>query len=139
MNLGQRIVSAFNRGDWEELGLLTGHSETIDNYPRLLRSLDWGDSDYSGNVLGVLRQVAESDPKAFREIENYVNRKYPDQSEEYVSAKPAERRITFSPNVFEVPDSSIEPDLVAVMMPFREEFAAAYKAITRACKAVDLR
>jgi len=52
--LSQRVVANFDAGNWEEAGLLTGHSSTIDNYPRLLRSLNWGDQDYNGNVLGVL-------------------------------------------------------------------------------------
>src|SRR5262249_179993 len=103
--LRQRVVANFDAGSWEEVGLLTGHSETIDTYPRLLRSLSWGDEDYGGNVLGVLRRIAETDPKAFRIIEKYVDDRFPGESE-YVSAKPAERRITFSPNVFSVPEFS---------------------------------
>jgi hypothetical protein len=139
VSLGQRIVAGFNRGNWEEIGLLTGHSETISSYPRLLRSLDWGDPDYSGNVLGFLRQIAEDDPKAFREFERYVESKFPDESEEYISSKPAGRRITFAPNVFEVPDLSVEPDLVAVMMPLSEEFTRVHQAIARACKSAGFR
>lgn len=40
--LRQRIVANFDAGNWEEVGLLTGQSETIDDYPRLYRSLQWG-------------------------------------------------------------------------------------------------
>jgi len=58
---------------------------------------------------------------------------------EYVSAKPAERRITFSPNVFSVPEGSLEEDLAAVMMPLRAEFAPVYRAIAKACKTTGLR
>lgn len=139
VDLGQRIVANFNRGHWEEIGLLTGQSELIHGHSRLLRSLDWGDEDYSGNVLSVVRQIAEEDPKAYRELERYVEKRFPDQAEEYVSAKPSERRITFSPNVFEVPDVSLEPDLVAVMMPLRAEFEPVYAAIQRACKSAGFR
>ncbi len=57
--LGNRIVALrssivaanFKRGQWDELGLLTGQSETIDNYPRLLRSLSWKDPDYTESEL----------------------------------------------------------------------------------------
>jgi hypothetical protein len=136
--LRQRVVANFDASNWEEVGLLTGHSSTIDNYPRLLRSLNWGDEDYGGNVLGVLRQIAEKDPKAFRTFEQYVDERFPGESE-YVSAKPAERRITFAPNVFAVPDLPLEVDLATVMMPLRAEFAPVYKAIRRACKATSLR
>ena len=86
--LRQSIVANFNAGHWEEVGLLSGHSETIDNHPRLLRSLSWGDEDYAGNVLAVLRQIAEEDPKAFHVIEQFVQQKFPGDSE-YISAKPA--------------------------------------------------
>jgi len=51
----------------------------------------------------------------------------------------AERRITFAPNVFSVPDVSLEEDLTAVMMPLRAEFAPVYRAIARACKTTGLR
>jgi hypothetical protein len=134
----QRVVAGFDASNWEEVGLLTGHSETITKYPRLLRSLSWGDEDYSGNVLGVLRRIAEADPKAFRIIEQYVDEHFPGESE-YISAKPAERRITFAPNVFAVPDFSVEADLAAVMMPLRAEFTPVYRAMMRACKAAGFR
>jgi hypothetical protein len=136
--LRQRVVANFDASNWEEVGLLTGHSSTIDRYPRLLRSLNWGDEDYGGNVLGVLRRIAEKDPKAFHTFQQYVDERFPGESE-YVSAKPAERRITFAPNVFSVPDVSIEVDLAAVMMPLRAEFTPIYKAIFRACKSTGLR
>ncbi len=127
LELRKRILANFREQHWQEIGLLTGHSETIDNYPRLLRSLSWGDEDYSGNVLGVLKSIAEDDPIACRTIEEYLDEHFPGESE-YVSAKPAELRITFAPNVFNVPDMSPESDLVAVMMPLSAEFSAVYKA-----------
>jgi hypothetical protein len=136
--LRQSIVANFNAGDWEEVGLLSGHSKTIDSYPRLLRSLNWGDEDYAGNVLGVLRRIAEEDSNAFRVIEQFAQQKFPGDSE-YISAKPAERRITFAPSVFSVPEMSLEPDLVVVMMPFSAEFSPVYTAIRNACKIAGLR
>lgn len=136
--LRQRIVANFDVGTWEEIGLLTGLSETIDSYPRLLRSLHWGDEDYAGNVLGVLRSIAEQDMAAFRAIEQFVDERFPGESE-YVSAKPAERRITFAPNVFQVPTFSLEPDLATVMMPLRTDFDNVYGAIQGACTTVALR
>ncbi|SRR5258708_7384996 len=136
--LRQRVVANFDEGTWDEVGLLTGHSKLINTYPRLLRSLQWGDGDYSGNVLGVLHSIAEEDIAAFHTIEQFVDEKFPDKSE-YISAKPSERRITFAPNAFKVPDLSVETDVVAVMMPFQQEFAPVYKAIRRACADTSLR
>jgi len=62
--LWQRIVANFTSGDREEVGLISGQSDIWGHY-RLLRRLDWGDPDYSGNVLSVLREVAENAFGAF--------------------------------------------------------------------------
>ncbi len=136
--LGQRVVEKFNQGNWEEVGLLTGYTAEIRDHPRLLRSLSFGDDDYSGIVLRMLQRMAESDPKGYREFEHYVDERFGDESE-YISATASARRITFAPNVFSVPDVSIETDLAAVMMPFEAEFNAVYKAINRASKMAGLR
>ncbi|MGH8183535.1 MAG: hypothetical protein ACREPH_07745, partial [Rhodanobacteraceae bacterium] len=63
IDLRARIVDGFDAGNWEELGLLTGASELITRHPRLLRSLSWGDEDYAGNVLTVVRHMVENDPR----------------------------------------------------------------------------
>ena len=138
IGMRQRIVANFEAENWEEIGLLTGHSKLINGYPRLLRSLHWHDEDYGANVLGLLRKLAETDLEAVQVIETYLNDHFPGESE-FISAKPAERRITFAPNVFKVPELSLEPDLVAIMMPFRAEFDFAFKAIQRACAANNMR
>jgi hypothetical protein len=44
-----------------------------------------------------------------------------------------ERRITFAPNVFDIPPTSVEQDLIAVMMPFNPAFSPIYNAIKDAC------
>lgn len=138
IDLRQRIVAGFDAGNWEELGLLTGASAIINGHSRLLRSLSWGDEDYAGNVLTVLRQIVEGNPSTLPVIESYVDRTFPGYSH-YISAKPSERKITFAPNVFQIPDGYVEPDLVSVMMPFAKEFAPVYEAIKRACALNTLR
>ena len=138
IELRSRIVSGFDAGNWEELGLLTGASEIINHHPRLLRSLSWHDEDYAGNVLNVVRRIVEQDPRTLAVMEEYLDRHFPGEST-YISAKPAERRITFSPYVFNVPDAHIEIDLVAVMMPFTMEFDAVFESIKAACKDAGLR
>ena len=136
--LRQRVVANFDAGNWEEIGLLTGQSDTIEGYPRLMRSLHWGDEDYAGNVLGVLRRIAEQDPAAFKAIHEYVDERWPGRSE-YISAKSSERKITFAPNVFTVPEFSVEADLAAVMMPMHAEFEPVFRAIKKACGRSALR
>jgi hypothetical protein len=138
IHLRERIVANFDHGNWEEIGLLTGCSDIIDNHPRLLRSLSWGDEDYAGNVLTVLRHIAEYQPQALPIIDSYLDDKFPAEAI-YISAKPAQRKITFAPNVFQVPEGYVELDLVAVMMPFAAELSATYEAIKRACAASTLR
>lgn len=138
IELRARIVGGFDAGNWEELGLLTGATELIMRHPRLLRSLSWGDEDYAGNVLTILRRMVERDPRTLPTIEAYLDKNFPTDST-YVSAKPSERRITFSPYVFQIPDGYVELDLVAVMMPFAMEFTAVYASIKRATSDCGLR
>ncbi|MEE9465340.1 MAG: hypothetical protein V3W14_07205 [Candidatus Neomarinimicrobiota bacterium] len=137
-DLRARIVDGFDSGNWEELGLLTGASEQINGHRRLLPSLSWGDEDYAGNVLSVLRQIVEQDPRTLNIIEAYLDKQFPGEST-YVSAKPSERRITFAPYVFQIPDANVELDLVAVMMPFAMEFDSVYEAIKQATTECNLR
>lgn len=137
--LRERVVADFNAGDWEEVGLLTGYSDLISRHPRLLRSLSWGDEDYAGNALTIIKRIAEIDVIAFAIFEKHVAEKYPEESQ-FVSAKPSERKITFAPNVFQVPeDSAIESNLVAVMMPFNAAFNSVHEGIRRACSAAGYR
>jgi hypothetical protein len=138
IDMREKIVSNFDHSDWEEIGLLTGCSEIINRHPRLLRSLSWQDEDYAGNVLSVLRRIVEQDPRTFPVIESYLDKKFPSEAH-YISAKPSERKITFAPNVFQVPDGYVELDLAAVMMPFATEFNPVHEVIKRACAANGLR
>ncbi len=137
--LRERVVAEFTSGDWEEVGLLTGFSDTITRHPRLFRSLSWGDEDYAGNALTIIKRIAEENEEALAVFEQFVAEKYPGEGQ-YISAKPSERKITFAPNVFQVPESAaIESDLVAVMMPFKAEFNVVHEGIRRACSASDFR
>lgn len=136
--LKRLIVPKFNTGHWHEVALLTGHSDIILNHSRLLRSLGFGDDDYEGNVIAVLRMIAAKDPSAIDAIERYAH-ELSGQSLEYISALPSERRITFAPNVFSIPDNPLEPDLASVMMPMAAEFSGVYSAIQRACARAGFR
>lgn len=135
LNLGQRIleirekiVSNFTHENWEEIGLLTGFSDLIKNHKRLLRSLSWGDEDYSGNVLNVVSGIASQNEAALDVLESYLNEKFEEETH-YISAKPSEIKITFAPNVFEIPNTIVELDLIAVMMPFDASMSPVYQSI----------
>jgi hypothetical protein len=138
IDLRARIVEGFDGENWEELGLLTGATDLIMGHYRLLRSLGFGDEDYAGHALTVLRQIVEADLRNLPIIEEYLDRNFPREST-YISAKPSQRRITFAPNAFQVPDGYAELDLVAVMMPFSMEFTGVYEAIKQACLSSSLR
>ena len=132
IELKRRIEGNFNSGNWEEIGLLTDCSHLIDSHPRLLKSLHFGDEDYSGNIISMLRAMADHNHNSLKIVKEFLDEWYPDQNDIYVSAKPSKRKITFSPNVFSVPDGAVEEDLIAVMMPFAG-FDNVYKAIKLAC------
>lgn len=138
LNLKYRIEQDFTSSNWEEVGLLTDSSHIISGHPRLLRSLSFGDPDYGGNIISVLRSISDHDPSALNTLQEYLDKWYPDQTENYISAKPSERKITFSPNVFSIPDGTIEDDLVAVMMPFAG-FDAVYNSIKNSCSSAGYR
>ncbi|MCU1500486.1 MAG: hypothetical protein JWM47_4439 [Acidimicrobiales bacterium] len=137
--LRDRVVADFDAGDWEEIGMLTGHSDLISKHPRLLRSLAWGDEDYAGNVLAIIKRIAEQDADSFVIFENHVAEKFPEESQ-FLSAKPSDRKITFAPNVFQIPENTtVESDLVAVMMPFNAAFHPVHDGIRRACTSAGYR
>lgn len=134
--LKERIVDSFNRSHWQDVALLTNELDIINGHARLLRSLDFGDTDYEGNVTEVLLSLFSRSPDYLGTIEEYLDRKFGDDSE-YISDHPSERRITFAPNVFKVPEVQLRADLVAVMMPFKG-FDTIYDAIQNACSDADL-
>jgi len=88
--------------------------------------------------LTVLRRIAHQDLPALDQFDSFLDRKYPAESH-FVSAKPSQKKLTFTPHVFDVPDITVEGNLVAVMMPFRAEFRSAHNAIKAACEATHFR
>jgi len=138
LELKRRIEKDFSQGDWDEVGLLTECTKIIEGHPRLLRSLHFGDEDYSGNIISVLKSMDSYNPNAISEVKLFLDERYPDQNMVYISAKPSERKIIFSPDVFSIPNGDVEDDLVAVMMPF-SGFTLVYNAIKSACEKSNLR
>jgi hypothetical protein len=49
------------------------------------------------------------------------------------SSKNVQKKITFSSSVFEIPEKSIMPNCVSVMIPFSAEFENVYGCINDAC------
>ncbi|BAH76697.1 abortive infection family protein [Solidesulfovibrio magneticus] len=69
------IVSKFDSENWDEVTYLINDRDIINSHPKLLRSLSFGDDDYSGCVLGVLRQLIDLDKKNFDILADYCNLK----------------------------------------------------------------
>lgn len=134
--LKDRIVKHFNEGNWQDIAILTGSSELINNHPRLLRSYGFGDSDYSGHVSHVLSEIASADPENLKSIREYLDDRFEEEGT-FISARPSKRKITFAPSVFNIQDIVIREDLVAVMMPFAG-FDDVHAAIKSACADADL-
>jgi hypothetical protein len=134
LDLRNRILEKFTSSDWANVGLLTDAEKIINGHARLLRSLYFGDEDYSGNIVEVLRAIERANPTGLNAIEQYLAETYPDAvASTYISARPAGRKITFSPSVFEVPSGNVDPNLVSVMMPFGIQFNSVYQTIQLAC------
>jgi len=55
-----------------------------------------------------------------------------------ISERKAQRTITFCPDVFKIPEETIDLNLVAVMMPFSKDFNEVYDAIKKSCKSVGI-
>lgn len=61
--LKRAIEETFKREDWIELGYTTNTYEAIENHPRLLRSLFFGDEDYGACVFGMLKHILDKAPE----------------------------------------------------------------------------
>jgi AbiJ-like protein len=66
------IEATFDDGQWQELGYLIGDVTIVQDHPRLLRSLHWGDSDYGGCIFDVLPDLLGPNFKNLQTIERFV-------------------------------------------------------------------
>jgi hypothetical protein len=62
LSIKSRIEANFSSSNWEEIGLLAGITDLLYGHARLFRSLDFGDDDYSGNIIEVLNQAFKKKP-----------------------------------------------------------------------------
>ena len=130
--LKNQVVQGFNESHWLELGAITETLDAVSNHPRLLRSLSWGDDDYEGHVLQILKDMIEARPENYPLMLDYISRTCPEGGEFISSSDDGARRIVFSPSAFSVPSEKPDPSLVSVMMPFTASLAAVYDTIKTA-------
>jgi hypothetical protein len=55
-----------------------------------------------------------------------------------VDVRKTERLITFTPEVFKIPEGSIKIDQVAVMMPFSKQYDEVYTIIKESCESLGM-
>lgn len=144
IQLKNTVVEDFDASNWRELGALTNTIDEVENHPRLLRSLNWEDSDYDGLALVFLRKMIGPNDENLGVVTSYIADKCESSGEDVSSGNVVGRKIVFSPNIFAIPSEQLDPQLVSVMMPFDQDFGGVYSAISDAaadagftCKRVD--
>lgn len=134
------ILKQFGQSEWLDFAFYLGCNDIVQNHPRLLRSLSFGDEDYEGNVLNVLNEIVELSPENFNEMKSYINDKFSEPKvSEYISTAHNEvpkKMITFSPQVFEIPNKPQNENLVTVMLPF--SLQKSFDAVKKACDNLKL-
>lgn len=134
------VGKELEKNDWVELGYSIGCYDLISEHNRLLRSLSWGDDDYPGNVLEVLGQIANRGNKNLQAIRNFLDSNFePPVVSEFISTAHTEvpkRNITFSPQVFNVPDKAQNDKLISMMFPF--SLTKSFEAVKSAVESLGL-
>lgn len=123
----------FGESQWYELATLVNEYALVDNHPRLLRSLSFGDSDYEGCVIQVITEMAQRNKKNIDTIEAYLR----DDCKIEVAmlnSTTSPGGFAVTPKVFRVEDIKNDVNLISVMMPFAKEFDDVYEAIESAAK-----
>lgn len=141
--LHEFIRAYFTKSDWIKLGYLLDSQELIEEHPRLLRSLDFKDDDYDGNILQVLSKIIGENQGNLLEIERFVEEKKllrASPIREFISTgtHPPERVVTFAPDVFRIPDKPVDANVLSVMMPFEARFSGTYTAIKNVCQKLSI-
>lgn len=138
VNLKNLVVKDFSASNWRELGALTNTLDQVENHPRLLRSLSWGDDDYDGLALIFLREVIGSNYENLGVVQDYIAKKCTVSGENISSEATSERKIVFTPSIFTLPSDSLDPNLVSVMMPFSPSLQPVYGSIQAAAQEQSL-
>ncbi|MDW0114006.1 abortive infection family protein [Sporosarcina saromensis] len=93
--LGLAIESKFDASDWTKLAYEIDEVDTIEDHNRLIRSLNWGDPDYTQNVIDVLKDIGRNTSQLekiaeFVSLKEWLQRKRMDLYKElYLDEEPA--------------------------------------------------
>lgn len=137
--LKEAVVANFLAENWLDVGLKTSCIDIVRNHRRLLDSLRFQNDDYAGAAFSVLLSIMDRDPRNLGIVETYVEEKFGAGPGENISTVTSHnRKIVFAPSVFEVPDVPQDPALVAVMMPFTNDFEPVFQTIASAASRAGL-
>lgn len=128
------IVENFSQENFLEMGVLTGWGDYIQRHDRLLRSLSWGDPDYSGHVLDLLIKMDAAANGSIEKVQSYVKSKFANEATavaEVATFSSANRSLGYN---FE----KSRNDVIGVMMPFGSGFGPVYATIQTACNSTPL-
>lgn len=128
------IVENFESENFLEIGVLSGWSDSILKHPRLLRSLNFGDPDYSGCVLELLSNMERKSDGSILKVRTYIEKKFStkvNQTTQVMQYGATEAILGYK---FQAPRN----DVVAVMMPFSIGFGSVYDSIKDACNSVPI-
>lgn len=134
IQLKNAVVQDFDASNWRELAALTNMLDDVESHPRLLRSLSWGDDDYEGLALTFLRKMIGNNDENMTTVVNYIQKVSNNIGENISSEESSGRKIVFSPTIFNVPDVTIDKNLIAVMMPFDASMNSVYDVIKSAAE-----
>lgn len=70
--LGLAIEATFDASDWTKLAYEIDAVEEIEGHNRLLRSLSWGDPDYTQNIIDVLKKIGRVSGK-LEKVAEFIN------------------------------------------------------------------
>ncbi|WKL58013.1 abortive infection family protein [Asticcacaulis sp. ZE23SCel15] len=69
--LATAASSALTKSDWKFAAEKGGYSDSLDGHRRFYKSLDFGDDDYEGNVLTLVKYLFDEMPLEFVELFNH--------------------------------------------------------------------
>jgi AbiJ N-terminal domain 5/CHC2 zinc finger len=128
------VVEVFSSENFLEIGILTGWKDVIQNHPRLLRSLSWGDPDYAGCVLDVLSRMENANDGSIDRVKAYLGSKFTKKADEATQSLQFGSTEAILGYKYQQPRNNF----VGVMMPFSNGFTAVYNSIRNACADAQL-
>jgi len=115
--------------------------EIIHVIEQLLDSLEFKQNTDREKAIILMKEMVK--PEGYTlDFDNFSKPKLKLSSGVFVSTamdvRKAERLITFAPEVFKIPEGSVNNNQIAVMMPFSDDFNEVYTIIRESCESVGM-